>query len=80
LSQLAAHGLDGLRMIDRSIAIRAAGLIMARQGGKAFENGRFSDAVLAYDNRDSAIEIHREFGIPKDRQAERVSRDIGNMT
>jgi hypothetical protein len=56
-------------VIDRAVAFRAACFIVSGQGGDAFEDGRFSDAVLAHDNRDAAIEFHGEFRVPKDRQA-----------
>lgn len=57
----AAHGLDRLGMIDRAIALAAAGLVIAGEHGDAFEQRRFSGAVLADDDGDRPVEGELEF-------------------
>ena len=71
--KLAAHRLQRVGMIDRHIALAAAGFVIARQRGDAFEQRRFAGAVFADDDGDGAVEIQLEI-VAQERQAERIGR------
>ena len=84
-SQLARNALEswppiasiGVGMIDRHIALAAAGFVVAGEHGDAFEQGRFAGAVFADDDGDGAVEVqHRNH--PQERQAERIGGAVGD--
>ena len=54
--KFAARLLDRAGMIDRHIALAAAGLVVAGERRDAFEQRRFAGAVLADDDGDGAVE------------------------
>ena len=76
LRQLFARFLDRLRVIDRPIAFAAARPVVPRQRGDAFEQGRFSGAVLAGNDGDRSVEVQFKT-VPQKRQAERIGLALG---
>src|SRR5262245_50980781 len=58
------------RRLDAARRIDLAGVLVARDGRDACEDGRLADAILANENCHGAIELELEASL-KDRQAER---------
>jgi hypothetical protein len=58
-------------MIDRPITLAAAGLVIAREHGDAFQQGGFTGAVFADNDGDGSIETQLEVVVQKG-QAERI--------
>ena len=66
-------------MIDRSIAFAAAGFVITGERGNAFEQSRFSRAVLADDDGDGAIEGKIQ-SVAQERQTGRIGVVVGNTS
>ena len=64
-------------MIDRAIALAAAGFVIAGQHGDAFQQRGFASAVLADDDGDGLVETQFEL-LAQKRQAERIGRGISD--
>jgi hypothetical protein len=64
-------------VIDRPIALAAAGLVIAGQHGDPFEKRGFADAVLASDDRDWSLETQFET-VVQERKAEWIGGAIGD--
>ncbi len=64
-------------MIDRHVALAAAGFVIAGQHRDPFEEGGFAGAVFADDDGDRPVETQFEI-IAQERQAERIGRAIGD--
>src|SRR5450432_3925554 len=64
-------------MIDRPIALAAAGFVIAGEHGDAFQESRFTRPVLADDDGDGTIEILFEV-VLQERQAEWIGRAVGD--
>jgi hypothetical protein len=62
-------------MIDRHVALAAAGFVVAGQNGDPFQQRGFAGAVFAGDDGDRAVEIQIEL-ISQERQAERIGRAV----
>jgi hypothetical protein len=65
-------------MIDRHIALAAAGLVIAGHRRDPFEQRRFAGAVLADDDGDRVRETQLEI-VLQERQAERIGGAVGNF-
>jgi hypothetical protein len=59
-------------MIDRHVALASARLVVTGECGDAFEQSRFSGAVLTDDHRDLAIEREVE-AAPQERQTKWIT-------
>ena len=75
LRQPPAHGLDGGGVIDRHVALAAAGFVVAGERGDPFQERRLAGAVLAHDDGDGAVEAELEV-LCQERQAEWISRGV----
>jgi hypothetical protein len=73
----AACDLDSFRVVDRHIALPAAGIVKSRKRGDPFQKRRFARAVLADNDRDRALETQFEI-IAQQWEAERIGLAIGD--
>jgi hypothetical protein len=64
-------------MIDRSIALAAAGFVIPGEHGYSFQQRRLAGAVFTNDDRDRPIKTQLEI-IVQERQAERIGRAVGD--
>ena len=64
-------------MIDRHIALAAAGFVVAGEHGDAFEQRGLAGAVFADDDGDRPVEAQFEI-VVQERQAERIGRAVGD--
>src|ERR1700730_16456322 len=75
--KLAAHHLDRIGMIDRPVALAAAGFVISGEYGDPFQQSGFAGPVFTDDDRDRPVEIQFE-GSPQKSKAERLSRGGGD--
>src|SRR4029453_13136872 len=75
--KLSTHGLARIGMIDRPVALAAAGLVITGQNGDALEQGGFAGAVFTGNDGNGSIETQLEL-IVQERQAERIGLAAGN--
>ncbi len=64
-------------MIDRPIALAAAGFVISGEHGDAFQQRGFAGAVLTDDDRDRPIKAQFEIIVQKG-QAKRIGRAVGD--
>src|SRR5882672_9256135 len=64
-------------MIDRPIALAAAGFVVAGQNGDAFQKSGFSGPVFPDDDGDGTVETQLEI-ILQERQTERIGSAVGD--
>ncbi len=77
LRKFSARLLDRIGMIDRPIALAAAGFVVAGEHRDALQQRRFPGAVFADDDGDGAIQVQLEI-IAQKRQAERIGLAVGD--
>src|SRR5689334_2027509 len=77
LRQLASHHFKGRRVVDRPVALAAAGLVVTCECGDALKQGRLSCAVLANNDRDGAVEAKLE-AVAQEWQTKRIGVAIGH--
>ena len=73
--QLTARDLARGGMVDRPVALAAAGLVISGKHCDTLQQRRFAHAVFADDNGDGAVELQFKL-IQQERQAERISRRV----
>ena len=64
-------------MIDRHVALAAAGFVVSGEHGNPFQQRRFAGTVFADDDRDRPVETQFEI-IAQQREAKRIGFAIGN--
>jgi hypothetical protein len=64
-------------MIDRHIALAAAGLVISGEYGDPFQKSGFAGAVFTDDDGDGSIETQLEI-ILQERKTERIGRAVGD--
>jgi hypothetical protein len=64
-------------VIDRPVALAAAGFVIAREHRDAFEQRRFASTVLTDDDGDRPVETQLEV-VAQERQAERIGHTVGD--
>jgi hypothetical protein len=64
-------------MIDRPIALAAAGFVISREHGYAFKQGGFAGAVFTGNDGDRPVETQFEI-IVQEREAERIGLAVGD--
>jgi hypothetical protein len=64
-------------MIDRPIALAAAGFVISREHGYSFQQRGFAGAVFTDDDGDRSIETQLEV-VAQERKAERIGRAVVN--
>src|ERR1700682_6020163 len=77
LRKLAAHHLGRLGMVDRPVALAAAGVVIAGEHRDPLEQGGFAAAVFTDDDGDRPVETQLEV-IVQEWQTERIGGAVWN--
>src|SRR5437879_10113306 len=64
-------------MIDRHVALAAAGFVIASEHGNSFKKSGFAGPVLTDDDGDRPVETQLKI-IVQERKAERIGRAVGD--